>query len=460
MKTRIALFALALATPALAEVAAVASRADFAQGRRIELAPDKPVQEFTVPDHVYRDVQRDDLADIRVFNAAGVAVPHALCSGNTSAEPVFSLQELRVFPLRNPPPAYRDFSRIDVRSAGGAQVTIVEGQPGAALVQERRPGADAWVVDARVRMPSRALLLAWNTKDGAPEAHVSVESSDDLDHWRVVVGQATLFHATSGGESLDRSRIDLPTQYYRFLRLTRDAGPEIQIDKVSVEVVAAGAPTLPLWASANPAGGDVTDGFLFDAGRRAPLQSARANLPAENMALRIALDSRASAQAPWQPRWSGDVTSLKGVQSGSAEFPVTRDTLWRIRILRGSESLGGGRPALQLGYFPARLRFVAQGDPPFVLAYGSARASSAEARDCDNLLGGGQAAELLGTASVSAVPEPAFGGPAALTPPSPKPEPPPIRKYLLWAVLLLGAGAVIGMALRLMKQVRSGNTDG
>jgi hypothetical protein len=449
MKPRIALIVLALATPAFAEVAALASRADFAQGRRIEVAPAKPVQEFTVPDNVYRDVQRDDLADIRVFNAAGVAVPHALCTGSTVAEPVYGLQELRVFPLHNPPQAYRDSSRIDVRSAGGAQVTI---QEPAAMTME--PGADVWVVDSNLQAPSRALLLAWSTTDGASEAHVRVESSDDLDHWRIVVGQATLFHATSGGETLDRSRIELPAQYYRFLRLARDTGPEIQIDKVSAETVTAGAPALPVWVSATPGGGDAAEGFLFDAGRRAPLQTARANLPAPNMALRIALDSRANAQSPWQARWSGDVTSLKDVQAGTAEFPVTRDTLWRMRILRGSESLGGARPALQFGYFPARLRFIAQGEPPFVLAYGSARASSAEARGCDDLLGGGSATDLLGTASVAAAPEPAFGGPAALTPAPPKPEPSPFRKYLLWAVLLLGAGAVIAMALRLMKQVR------
>ena len=169
MKIRAVWFALALVTPALA---GVASRADFAQGHRIELAPDKPVQEFTVPDPVYRDVQRDDLGDIRVFNAAGIAVPHALCSGAPAIPPSFSVQELRVFPLNNPPPAYRDASHIDVRSAGGAQVTIVEAPPAAPIVADPArvpgPGTDAGGgCAANRRLPSPALLLAWSKKDGA-----------------------------------------------------------------------------------------------------------------------------------------------------------------------------------------------------------------------------------------------------------------------------------------------------
>ena len=43
-------------------------------------------------------------------------------------------------------------------------------------------------------------------------------------------------------------------------------------------------------------------------------------------------------------------------------------------------------PSLEHGYRPARLRFMAQGEGPFTLAYASRRAEPSPARACDALL--------------------------------------------------------------------------
>ena len=59
-------------------LATTATLQDFAYGLRVEAAGTGPIWELTLPEAVYRGVTRADLGDLRVFNAAGVVVPHAL----------------------------------------------------------------------------------------------------------------------------------------------------------------------------------------------------------------------------------------------------------------------------------------------------------------------------------------------------------------------------------------------
>lgn len=52
--------------------------ADFAYGLHIDTLGGQPVQSVVLPAVVYQHLAQDDLGDLRVFNAAGQPVPHAL----------------------------------------------------------------------------------------------------------------------------------------------------------------------------------------------------------------------------------------------------------------------------------------------------------------------------------------------------------------------------------------------
>ena len=212
----------------------------------------------------------------------------------------------------------------------------------------------------------------------------------------------------------------------------------------------------PRWFDPAALPQDSEHGYVFDAARLAPVQTARIALPAGNMTVQLALQSRTRADGIWRTVWSGPVFS---VGAGSAErhnedprFADDSDRYWRIQVLQGADSLGAGLPLLHLGYRPARLRFLAQGNGNFLLAYGSARAEVPPAPDCAMLLQGLPPAELqtmIGTAQPGAARE--LGGDAVL---APAPRPTPRRQIVLWAVLVLGAAAVIWMALSLLRAVR------
>jgi hypothetical protein len=453
--------ALLAALVAFAGAAAAQSPAlkDFAYGLFIESEVGRPALQFTLPDAVYQGVTRADLGDLRVFNAGGVVVPHALCAGAEVGAEIVSERPLPVFPLRRPAPlGSQAGGRVTLQTPGGTSVQVVEGHAASAAITPTAPApADGFVVDAgNAPGALRTLRLSWSTPDGASEAQVRVEASEDLNAWRTVVAGTTLLHIAADGQALDRNHIDLPEARYRYLRLVRNAGPAVAISGVSADVVTPGAASAPRWFAAMPAA-DAEDGaFLFDASRLAPVEAARIDLAVANMALGIALDSRAAPGQEWRTRWTGDVSSVGGSEAAAPAFGAVTDTLWRVRVLRGAESLGGGRPVLRLGYHPARLRFLAQGDGPFVVAYGSARVPPAQAAGCDTLLPRmpEQArATLIGAAVATPAADGPFGGPEVLAPPD---APTPVRQIVLWIVLLLGTGALVAMALALLRRLREG----
>jgi hypothetical protein len=159
-------------------------------------------------------------------------------------------------------------------------------------------------------------------------------------------------------------------------------------------------------------------------------------------------------KASWRERWSGEVYSILNDTerrvSPPAEFVATTDRFWRVRLANASETFNQ-TPALELGYRPAQLRFMTQGQAPFTLAFASRRAEPAAARSCDALLAGMKQEDLeqnlgQGFAGLSR----ALGGDDALRP---LPKQTPVRQIALWSVLVVGVGALVAMALSLLKRV-------
>jgi hypothetical protein len=114
--------------------------------------------------------------------------------------------------------------------------------------------------------------------------------------------------------------------------------------------------------------------------------------------------------------------------------------------------------SLELGYLPARLRFLAQGPAPYTLAFGSRRADAAAPAACDGLLGDVSAkdrAQMIVQGYVGVVRN--LGGEVALTP---SPRQTPMRLIVLWSVLIGGVVLLVAMALSLLKRLRHPSTPG
>ena len=424
---------------------------DYSQGIAIVAPGGLPLVEATLPDAVYQGVTRADLGDVRVFNAEGQPVPHAFCSSPAAAEPTTTKQALRVFRLREATPAIVGGSRVEVQTAGGTQVNVVE----AGSAQPFPANGRIHIIDARDSdEPVRAIQFEWQSPDGASQVQVSIEASDDLDRWHVLVPASTLLLATRGDQQLRRERIALPPQQYKYLRVQRtDGGPPLAINSVIAERVAAAVEIEPFWFMATTLVTDDIQVLFFDTARRAPVNYARLRLPQENSSVRVTLHSRDDGKAPWTERWSGEayriVTDTERRESPPAQFAATSDRYWRLRIAKDPQLYRA--TLLELGYRPARLRFLSQGSGPFTLAFGSRRAELSAASGCDALLadvGSEERARLVGEGVAQGAR--VLGGDNALRP---VPRQTPVRLVVLWTVLIVGVGLLVVMALVLLKRV-------
>jgi len=456
--------------------ALAAQPGDYARGIELQPGDGQPMQELVLPDEVYAGVLRADLGDLRVFNAEGTAVPHALC-GPAQPQPVPHDVALAVIPLQVAARADDQGLRVDLHaSSSEAGVEVIEmhaaGGPGVRVMRSGEPSSgalrpQAWVIDARaVELPLQAIRVDGRSSDGASEVQVRVEASEDLDQWRAVVDSTTLLRSDDTPQALERVRIALPLAHYRYLRLDRvDGGVPLRIVGVVAEAQEPPPPPQPLRFVAGALPATAPQIVLYDAGRQAPLEYAHVLLPAANMSLQVALESRATPATDedpqWQPRWRGEVNSVAVEGAAPDALPIrfapTADRYWRLRILGGAETLGGAQPQLELAYLPGRLRFLAQGRGPYTLAYGSARAAPASPA-CDGLLASASEAERK---DVSGVAYPAtatkeLGGTEMLTP---APKPTPLRLILLWVTLVVGTLALVAMAFSLLRQLRQPPPD-
>lgn len=427
---------------------------DYASGMAIDAPPDRPIVEIVLPDAVYLGTTRTDLADVRVFNRDGNAVSHAVCSSDVALAPTITREPMTVFQMQAAVKS-ADGTRVDVRTAGGTQVAINEAA-GANSTTEAAPGEH--VIDARTIMGElRAIEFDWSSPDGASEVRVQIQSSEDLDTWQTVVAGSTLLQVTEGTAQLRRHTIPLVQRRYSYLRVRRvDAGPALSIDSARAEVVARPVAIDPVWFIAETDAATEPRSLVFSSQRLAPISYARLRLADSNSSVRVTIGSRDNDKASWRGQWNGEFYSIMAgsTRRGSppAEFPVTWDRHWRVEPVRPGDPFYE-TTVLELGYRPAKLRFLAQGPGPFTLAYGSRRAEPAPAQSCDRLLADLNAkdlADLIGQSSATA--SRSLGGETAL---KPLPRKTPLRLMVLWGVLVAGVGLLIAMAASLFKRLKS-----
>jgi hypothetical protein len=441
----------ALTLSALPAFAAAPRLDEYAYGLTLEASPGRPLVEAQMPDDVYRHVTRADLGDVRVFNADGNAVPHAFCFASERTAPTVSQQLLPVFALRASSTGSGGSSRIELQTSSGTQVLVEEAGSASTLA-----APSVHVIDARgLEGAVRALTFDWESPDGASEATVALQASDDLDRWATLIPATRLLEVSRDGEVLRRARVGLPERSYHYLRVERvDAGPALVVRSATAERVSTGVDIEPLWfiAEMNPV--SEPGSLHYDAARRAPVRYARLLLPVDNSAVRVAIESRPDETAMWVQRWRGEVYAILAGEerrvSPPARFDVTSDRYWRIRLLTDVST--AVPPRLELGYRPVRLRFLAHGVGPYTLAFGSRRAEPLAPPGCESLLTDIRAderAQLLSEAYVSG-PMRALGGEASLRP---APKQTSVRLIVLWSVLIAGAGVLIAMALVLLKRV-------
>ena len=184
MKTMHAL-ALAAALPAMAQ-----SPAEFRFDAPVAVSGADALNRVTLPFEAYRDA-RPDLADLRLFNAQGEALPIAFAGEPAAVREEPKSVALPIFPISAQEARAVGQGALDVtvRSDASGTIVSVHGRPAGRPAPARTA---AWLVDASAfKSPLRALTLAWDVHAGTEVVKVNVVASDDLRAWRCVAFQGS-----------------------------------------------------------------------------------------------------------------------------------------------------------------------------------------------------------------------------------------------------------------------------
>ncbi len=442
-------------------LAAPPTPASFSHRAAIGVSAATPFHQLALPLAVYQGAQRADLADLRVFNGAGEQVPHALLRPEASAVAEERQVPVPLFPI-TASAAAPDQLTVQVRRNGDDTLVSVR-QPPAAAAGALVRGV---VLDVS-RTPAgelHALRLQLGAADGAFHPF-TLETSDDLQHWRILRDDAQMVKMEHGGQRIDNDSVswDGPSgKYLRLLWDTPESAPPIQAALVSATRTNWRAAPM-LWSAPLAPVQSQDSRYEYLLPGRMPLERLRIGLPQTNTLVPVAVeeyvDERARHARPG--RWigiaqvvayrlqspQGDATSPDVVLNGAP-----RERL-RLAVDTRSGGLGALAPTVQVGFVPHTLVFLARGAGPFSLAWGAPDAPQA-ALPLATLVPGYRGDRPLAAAPATlAAPDTVAGAPALPASPAPVAQK-PLSKGILWAVLVLGVLVLGGMAAMLLKQMK------
>jgi hypothetical protein len=429
---------------------------DYAYAAPVSIARQAPFQRVELPATVYRSLTHDDLSDLRVFNADGEVVPHALeprtlernLPGTPVAVPLFVLG------------AAADSGRaLNLRIETNERGAVVNLGPESARA---RGPAGAWLVDAsQIGQRIRALELVVADRERQFSGRMRVEASKDLAQWRTLVASAPLLQLQAEDHELARLRIDWPATEARYLRLTWSGAPpegmrERVFEAARVEPVPAAVEVPRTWLALEaPAVRKVGDHaeYVFAVPGAMPADRLRVDLPQANSVVPVELFTRAHGDAPWRSLGRHSVYRLSedGGERRNPDLPVRPAAELMLRADARGGGFGTGTPVVEIGWVPHTLVFAARGTPPFTLAYGRHRAGNA-AFAIDGLVPGYEREDQshLPIADAALGEAVAAGGPDRLA------APVDARRWMLWASLLTAVAVLGAMAWKLSRLTERG----
>lgn len=436
-------------------VAMAGIRDDYAQQWSLTLSRDDGgAYRVVLNRDVYRQLQSPTLEDLDVVSADGVVLASSLFGPEQPLAQAADAVEVPWFPLPRGNEGQPDnIASISEIATDGSLRRVVMTDAAAS------GDSDEYLIDvSRLREPVSALRFEWQADQPPFERAYQVAASDDLKTWRTVQANGRLIQLQNTqrvGERIVENRIELDgveAKYLRVLPIGKDRRG-LQLTRVLAELPERVA--TPEWQWEELPARRVEEAgveyYEFQVQGRFPFQVADVSLPG-NSTNEWMLKSRDDPKAEWQfaaAPWMTYQVEGGGAANRSAPQKLDRTSRHRYWRLSPKQPLQGQSPTLRLGYRPEVVVFLAQGQPPYALLAGSARAKRAEAPLP-------QLVEALRSERGSDwQPSPAYlgqaqalAGEAALKPAPPKRD---WKNWLLWALLIGGALLVAGFAFSLLR---------
>ncbi len=445
----------------VSSLAVAVEKNDFAYGYSLEVDGDGAIYSLTLPQELYQGITRHDRGDVRVFNGRGEPVPHLIRREERKeviAQPEVALAH---FPLYSAGEGKSVAQSVkNVRITTNEQGSVIDLNYGKADIKVRKLIGYLLDASALEQVPN-ALTLSWPETQTDFVLNVLVEGSDDLNHWQTLTASATLSYLHYGNHKLVQQRITMPMRKVKYLRLTWEKDKVFTLDKMLAQFPESITAQPRQWTMfTEPVKALNTQKevvYAFDTKSLLPVDRIRLTLPQRNTVIQAVLESSADKAGPWSVRYADVIYDMQ-IEGAELTTPdiitgLNNHRYWQLRLIDKEVNMTG-LPILKLGWVPEQLLFIAQGEGPFTLAFGSAQVDAVttplgKLLNQDNLANNGQ---LIKAAQLGSRVQ--LGDAAKL---QPAPPPLPWKKWLLWAILVVGVMVLAAMALKLSKQMNQGN---
>lgn len=316
---------------------------DFGYGLELALPPDHSVYSLEIPEEVYRHLQSPLFDDLAIFNSQNQAVP-------------YQLFEPRLY-IKQPQSVY--IRRLASRPQDPAAEDLAT--PGYLLSFDNQGGL---------------LSFEWEDPKSAGTT-VTLWMSNDLTTWSrkgdLELTDPELVGPTQTSEAF-RSPLNLAMFPETYFWLEAPSG---QLPKLAgAYLTYPGSSSELFWLKSEPAE-TVTDGIRFDLGGFFPVQQVRIGF--------VEPPGQVSGELFVEDSWTSigiDINSFHLIEAGRdlisppvsvggrapgwpEDYAPAR--AWRLQ----AEGARAENLFLEFGYVPHKLMFLAEGEGPYILAYGS-----------------------------------------------------------------------------------------
>lgn len=429
----------------LTTIAVASTPSDYAQQWPIN-AEGEGAFAISLNEEVYRIVQKTDLSDLAAFNATGEALPFGPMPTSYGPLPAVWVNA-KMFSLPKEAAQNPDLLKLHVQRSPEGALSLDADFANLPSVVESHD----WILEVPSdKQGIEAIQVQLSAQTSDFNAQLEVQASDDLQQWRHL-NTGSIVSLRQDGQRLQRLMVELPGSSAKYLRVqSPDAPAGLSVSGFKLKQrpfgIVRSPPLQHLQAGFLKKDGR---GFVYELPARVLPELLNIELKNTNAIANFSISVRQNELDYWQPQGNLTVFRLRAagvsLDNEASSLSAGRMRYWRIE----SDTDIAEPPVLEISYRPEQFLLLTHGKGPYVVAAGSMSAKR-DQYPLDVLInqvklnkgqdwkpdeaGLGKAANVIGNMEE-------IGR-----------KPTDWRSIILWSVLLLGAGAVILMVLKLLSQ--------
>ena len=215
---------------------------EFEYQKEIKIQKQASAYIIDLTEDVYRKVKQDHLSDIRISNSSNDLVPMRLLKKNDEVDYQISETSLPLFKINQVQTNRVSTKQLRTTRSGVSDDYTVTTSKSLLnyLKSEEHQKHNVYYLDVSSLKGKKiySLELDWQFENkGNRIFYVSIQASNDLQHWQGLYSQQKLMDIKIGNKQVLENQIQLSKYNYSYYRLTFDEFPSVNLKKVRASLI-------------------------------------------------------------------------------------------------------------------------------------------------------------------------------------------------------------------------------